>query len=316
MELNINKMLNDNRLTAVPIAKLPLILLSVKKWLKRFQHTVVVIAKVVLLFVASLLSFAAKSDAFEPVHYAYANYLGSGVYSTTEQKATMISLPFSYEIASEERIDYGLRLPLSLGFFDFEFADIPELDFPDKIGTITFTPGIALSYQYNKDLVIESYIDYGYAKNLTTHRGVSVHSAGISSLYSFDVNGYDNVWVNRLYYAGYSGNGYDVENSYAAIHMGLDTGLPAHYTLFGYRYQPRLFAAAFWYFNEVDFFNQEISSLMNNDNITLSNSFELGATIQFDKTIGYSWAGIERLGISYRFSENFSAFRLLFSFPI
>lgn len=215
-------------------------------------------------------------------------------------------------------ITYKLRLPVSLGFFDFDFENIPDLELPDRVGTYTVTPGIQLDYQYTKNLIIESYLDLGYARNLTTNRDVLVHSGGISSLYSFNINNYDSIWANRIYYAGYDGHNYDASDLYAAVQVGIDTGLPSKYELFGYTYQPRIFATAFWYFTEVDFDLpiSSASSTLEDSKVTLSNSFELGMTMKFDQKIGYSWVGIDRLGLSYRFSENINIVRLLFSFPI
>jgi len=281
-----------------------------------------VLASFLIGFVATLTTFGFTSKAkaetkpIEPVHYAYANYLGSGIYRTTGQNASLINLPFSYELAQKDKTTYDLRLPLSLGFFDFELADIPELDLPDGVGTFTFTPGLEFRYQYSENWLIESYIDLGYARNLTTDKGVTVHSAGVSALYSFTFKDYDSIWANRMYYASYNGNGYDAKDSYAAVHFGIDTGLPLQYQIFGYRFQPRVFATAFWYFSEVDFIVPLTQSADENNNITLTNSVEAGFTLKFDKKIGYSWAGIERIGLSYRYSKELSAFRLLFSFPI
>ncbi len=269
------------------------------------------------LFVFLLLmltsTFPANAEESDIVHYAYANYLGSGVYRTTGQNASLISMPFSYELGKEGKTTYGLRLPVSIGFFDF---DLPNLDLPDEVGTITFTPGIAFNYQYTENWMIESYVDIGYGRNLTTNKGVTVTSAGVSALYHFNLKNYDSIWANRIYYANYDGNGYDAQDSYAAVHIGIDTGLPVQYQVFGYQFQPRIFATAFWYFSEVDFLMPKTKSFDEDNNITLTNSLEFGITMKFDKTIGYDWAGIDRIGLSYRYSKNLSAFRLLFSFPI
>ncbi len=273
-----------------------------------------------LVLVISSISFSTKikSEELEPVHYAYSNYLGSGIYHTTGQSVTLINLPFLIELGQEENTTYSLRLPVSLGFFDFNFEDIPELDLPDSVGTLTFTPGVQLNYQYTDNLVIESYLDLGYSRNLTTDKDVLVHSGGISSLYSFDVGKYDSIWASRIYYAGYNGHNYNAADLYAAIQIGIETGLPVKYQLFGYNYQPRLFATAFWYFTEVDFNLPSDPSQKSSEknSITLSNSLEFGVTMEFDKLIGYSWAGFDTLGVSYRFSENINVVRLLFSFPI
>jgi len=261
-------------------------------------------------------SFVAQAEESDLVHYAYANYLGSGVYRTTGQNASLISLPFSYDLGKKEKTSYSLRLPVSVGFFDFEIADLPNLELPDEVGTVTFTPGVAFSYQYSENWAVESYFDIGYGRNLTTNKGVTVTSAGVSALYDFTIKDYDSIWANRVYYANYDGNGYEAKDSYAAVQIGVDTGLPLQYQVFGYPFQPRVFATAFWYFSDVDFFMPQTKSFDEENNITLTNSLEFGFTLQFTKTIGYSWAGIERLGLSYRYSKNLSAFRLLFSFPI
>lgn len=252
------------------------------------------------------------------MHYAYSNYLGSGIYQTSGQSVTLVNLPFSVELGKEKQTTYSLRLPVSIGFFNFNFDDIPELNFPDGVGTFTFTPGIQLNYQYTDNLVIESYLDLGYARNVTTGKNVLVHSGGISSLYSFNIGKYDSIWASRIYYAGYDGQNSDAADLYAAIQMGVDMGFPLKYQLFGYSYQPRIFATAFWYFTEVNFNLPIVSTkgLSENNEVTLSNSFEFGATMKFDKLIGYSWAGFDTIGLSYRFSENINVVRLLFSFPI
>jgi len=273
----------------------------------------------VVLGISSIFSNTkVKANEIEPVHYAYSNYLGSGIYHTTGQDVTLINLPFSVALGQEGKTTYSLRLPVSLGFFDFNFEDIPELDLPDSVGTFTFTPGIQFNYQYTDNLVLESYLDLGYSRNLTTDKDVLVYSGGISSLYSFNVGKYDSIWASRIYYAGYDGHNYNAADLYAAIQIGVDTGLPVKYQLFGYHYQPRLFATAFWYFTEVDFNLPSVSkqNTTEQNKVTLSNSFEFGATMKFDKVIGYSWAGFDTIGISYRFSKNINVVRLLFSFPI
>lgn len=273
---------------------------------------------ILLLFplLALFFTLGTKAEEIEPVHYAYANYLGSGIYRTTGQNASLVSMPFSYELGREEKSSYGLRLPVSVGFFDFELADLPELELPDEVGTITFTPGLAYKYQLSQNWRLESYADLGYARNLTTNRGVTVHSAGVSALYHFNFKGYDSMWANRLYYAMYNGNGYDADDSYAALQTGIDTGLPVQYQIFGYHFQPRIFSTVIWYFSEVNFLMPRAQAFDEEKNVTLSNSIEAGFTLHFTKTIGYSWLGIERVGLSYRYGKSFSAFRLLFSFPI
>ena len=70
---------------------------------------------VICFLLISFVNFV-KADDTEPVHYAYANYLGSGIYRTTGQNASLVSMPFSYSLGDSNNISYELRLPLSFGF--------------------------------------------------------------------------------------------------------------------------------------------------------------------------------------------------------
>jgi hypothetical protein len=272
-----------------------------------------------LLTCSALNQVKAEGLVIEPVHYAYANYLGSGIYKTSGQNVTLVNLPFSYEVGKQGQTTYSLRLPVSFGFFDFAIEDIPELELPSEVGTFTFTPGIEFKYQVTQKLVLETYLDMGYAKNFTTKKDVTVYSTGLSALYYFKIQKeYDAIWANRIYYAGYDGHSYAAKDAYAALQMGIDVGLPLRYQVLGYKFQPRFFSNAFWYFNPVDITEPPVSRAAAEEkkHITLTNSVELGFTLKFDKDIGYSWASIDTLGLSYRYSKDISAFRLLFSFPI
>lgn len=271
-----------------------------------------------LLFSASAVSNAKDND-FEPVHYAFANYLGNGIYTTANQKVTLINLPFSYQLKPEGKLQYHLRLPVSLGFFNFSFDDIPELEFPDKIGTLTFTPGIGVDYQLNDDWSIGGYFDVGVARNCTTDRSVVVNSFGLSTQYDFKFKSLDAMWVNRVYTASYDGISHNASDGYSALQTGVDFGLPVTYTLLERRFQPRFYAAAFWYFNDIDFFrDKDLSIQAQNeiDQVSLTDSYEVGVRLKFEKVIGWSGAGVKTIGLGYRFTKDFSAIRFLFSMPI
>ncbi|MGB0938115.1 MAG: hypothetical protein ACPGTQ_11710 [Colwellia sp.] len=276
-----------------------------------------------------------SADGVEPVHYAYANYLGSGIYRASEKDITLINLPIIFDIGEEKDLTYRLRTPVSIGFFGFSYSNIPDFELPDSVGSLTFTPGIQIDYQLADNLVIESYFDLGFARNFTTKNDVLVHSAGISSLYSFTRQKYDTIIATRLYYAAYKSFDHDHRDSYAAFQIGLDTGYNKKFKIFDRVFQPRVFATSYWYFSEVDFlfsnradsygssFNEgtefytsDDATVTSGDDVTLSNSFEVGVTMRFDKDIGYSWASIDTIGLSYRFSGDYSAMRLLFTFPI
>ncbi|WP_165399048.1 hypothetical protein [Shewanella maritima] len=58
-------------------------------------------------------------------HYAFANYLGSGLYRTSGQNAAVANVPLKFTLDEADDHLVKLRLPISLGFFDYSFDDLP-----------------------------------------------------------------------------------------------------------------------------------------------------------------------------------------------
>ena len=62
------------------------------------------------------LPVAAETDY---THYAFANYLGSGIYRTSGQDATVANIPISFDLQRSDTESLVLKTPISLGFFNF-----------------------------------------------------------------------------------------------------------------------------------------------------------------------------------------------------
>ncbi len=250
------------------------------------------------------------ADETESANYAFANYLGSGIYRTSGQNATVVNMPFSYQVERDDGIDLKLRLPVSVGFFDFEINDIPDDGIPTTLDTLSFVPGVEFDYLYNDQLTITPYFDLGWAGNLTTGSDTAVYSSGISALYELSGGAFDPLWVNRLYYAGYYT--FDANNieGYAAFQTGFDLGFPNRFDVLGRSIQPTLFAVSYWYFVDLTF------DAPGSQDVSISSSYEVGFTFASEKPIGYSFLTLDRLGVGYRFGKDFYAWHLLFDLPI
>ncbi|WP_286218372.1 hypothetical protein [Thalassotalea agarivorans] len=275
------------------------------------------------MFVCCFIALPIKGEEVRSVHYAFANYLGGGFYTTGgEQQANIFNMPFSFDVKDEGKNTYGIRLPVSVGFFNFSLVDLPDLDLPDEIGTLSFTPGIFLRHQLEQDFALEFYLDFGFAANLTTNENVLVHSAGVSAISDYRIDDYDLILANRLYYAAYEGKFDADQDAYAAYQLGLDVGIPHWYALGNNYFQPRFFVSAHWYFKEVNFYEpvndmQRFGSLdFQLGEISINSRFEAGITFKFRENLMYDWMGWDRIGISYQYADNISAIRLLFSMPI
>ena len=265
---------------------------------------------IIFLFFCLSISQAHAFDENESANYAFANYLGSGIYRTSGQDATVVNMPFSYQMERDDGIDFKLRLPVSVGFFDFEVNDIPEEGIPTTLDTLSFVPGVEFDYLYSEQLIITPYFDLGWAGNLTTGSDTAVYSSGVSALYELNGGAYDPLWVNRLYYAGYYTRDTNNKEGYAAFQTGIDLGLPNRFYILGRSIQPTVFATGYWYFVDLTF------DAPGNQDVSISSSYEVGFTLASENPIGYSFLSLDRLGVGYRFGKDFYAWHLLFDLPI
>lgn len=262
-------------------------------------------------FFISLSREAMATDVnSEPANYAFSNYLGSGLYRTSGQEATVFNMPFSYQFDNEMAPQFRLRLPVSVGFFDFDVSGLPEGVVPESIDTISFVPGIEFDYPISENIKVTPYFDLGWARNLSTDTDTAIYSSGISLYYPLEWSNYDPLWVNRMYYAGHYTDATKQREEYAAFQTGLDIGLPHKFDVAGVSIQPTVFATTYWYFVALEFDSP------GGQNVSVSNSYELGLTLKSDKPIGYSFLSLDRIGLGYRFGDNFYAWHLLFDLPI
>jgi hypothetical protein len=250
------------------------------------------------------------SEPQDASHYAFANYLGSGVYRTSEQSAAVLNIPLSFSVAKFTDSELFLRMPVSLGFFNYQFTDLPNGDIPSGVGTMVMTPGLAYHWQGKLGWRYESYLDLGFGYNFTNDNQLGIFSTGISALYDIDWPAYSPTWVNRIYYAGYR-NKYDSHTeSFSVFKTGIDIGINQLWQWGSVVVDPRLFASANWYFDQLKF-----NAVTKGDTYT-NYSLELGFSLKFVKPFGWKKITIQRAGLSYQVGEGLKVIKVHFDFPL
>ena len=285
------------------------------------RNDVSVFSKKAILIAFLISAFSIPSQASEETldasHYAFANYLGSGIYRTSGQSAAVLNIPLEYEFDLDSMDDHKFffHLPLSFGFFDYSFEQLPSGAFPDHVGTLTVTPGIEHHWLVDDQLTIESYVDIGFGRNYSNDSNISIFSTGVSSVYKIDQQQYRPIWVNRLYYAGYSSSLNDGSESYSVYQTGIDVGLNYQWDWDGIGVEPRVFVGGKWFFDKLKF----ISPV--GEDVLTSYTLEVGATLAFSKPVGwqvFGWDGlkVDRFGLSYQAGGGLKVWRLIFDFPL
>lgn len=245
-------------------------------------------------------------------HFAFANYLGSGLYHASGQNTTVFNIPFSYDLIKNKTQKITARAPISMGFFNFSLDDLPNEGIPQNIGTMTLIPGILYEDKKTSQFTYQVYFDLGYGKNFSTGDQVGIYSSGISSIINLQAQHYDPVWVSRFYFSGYQSLDSDINDSYSALQTGIDLGFGSHNysSVLDVNIEPRLFAAGYLYFDRLKLVSPFQKHAL------LSNSVEVGASLVFSKPILWDWMGINRISIGYRVGNDVTAWRLAFGFPI
>jgi hypothetical protein len=76
----------------------------------------------------------------ELVNWYYAATFGTGIYTSGDRTVAVLQLPLSYTLREPEEDRWGLRitLPVSVGFYDYDFNDIFNEGLPERLGTLSF----------------------------------------------------------------------------------------------------------------------------------------------------------------------------------
>lgn len=263
---------------------------------------------VLMLWAITSLSYAGD-DNIEPGNYAFANYIGSGIYRASGRAVTVFNLPFSYQPEEQEEDPYTIRLPVSLGFYDFDFDDVTGGDFPSKADTLTFVPGIEWDLSITDKLSFAPYIDLGLGFNFTSQEQTLIYSTGVSSFYQFGRDK-QHLWVNRVFYAGYQGVSVDTSDGFGTMQSGVDYHFPVKFQMAGRDAFVSGYGLAIWNFNKLEF------SLPEGRVVNVKNNYELGMTIGWLKAVDMGLFDLQRIGIGYRFGDRLKLWRLTFNLPI
>ncbi len=272
---------------------------------------------IIVLFLLDSLALMASDDDLEPANYAFSNYIGNGIYRSSGQNVTVFNLPFDYippaqtalKAEDPEATTYFFRMPISFGFYNFDFDDVIDGDVPNRADTFTFVPGIEWQLPVNERLLINPYIDLGFGTNFSSGEQVAIYSTGVSSQYSWGENN-QHLWINRLLYAGYRGLSVDVDDAYGAMQTGVDYRLPLSFNSLGRSSFVTAYGLAIWNFNRLEF------TVPGGRAVGVNKNYEAGVTYGWVKPLEYGPIKLERLGIGYRFGDRLKVWRLSFNLPI
>jgi len=245
------------------------------------------------------------------INYAYANYLGTGIYTAADRAVQIYHMPFSVSYREPEPPRSGLtfRLPLTAGFINFKLKEIVDAGLPTRIETLTFVPGVAFAFLLGENWTVTPFADLGGGHDFATNHSAWVYGAGVKSMVTFDLGKLDFTLFNEFLFAGNTTPDNRGSNDFSRLETGFSLQKPLAWKVWDRKTALRIYYTNFMYTNSLEFLQFADNSF------EISTQNEVGMTFDTDPDMQLAKIGFSGIGIGYRFGNKISVYRLVFGLP-
>jgi len=244
-----------------------------------------------------------QESGAEPVHWAYAAFLGTGWYELDNNRQVyVLRIPprWSYRQSSineagQRKLGIEFHFPLTFGLHKLEqIEDFIDLD---NIGTVSFNPGVEIEYLVSRRWYLRAYAHLGWGKEHDSDESAWIYDGGLKSRYSFQKGKLDWGLVNEVFFAGY-----DAEKNDSDKLSGMLAGLDFSYPIgsgTGNSLKLNWDIAYRWYENNPRFLRTA------SDPVSIEDEWEIGlALARQDGPIKIWFLKFEHMGLIYRFNTD------------
>ncbi|MBT8133101.1 MAG: hypothetical protein KJO03_01250 [Gammaproteobacteria bacterium] len=264
--------------------------------------------------IAFLMSVAGTAHAeddgsFGLTSFAFASYLGTGFYTTSGQNVFVLQMPFEHVIKEKTDTEAGwkLKLPITVGFINFDSIVIEEVPGVSDVGTVTFLPGLAYQYPVTRNWTLTPFVDYGFARELAYTSNVLIIGTGLKSTYNVHFEDAMFTLGNRFLYAREQTKESSSDADYSLVETGLNYRVTSTFFFDEEPIFSNLYYINFYYPNNLVFYEQTPNPIRvgieHEVGITLSNIPDF---LFFEKP---------ELGLGIRYGNNVKVYRLVFGAP-
>lgn len=271
------------------------------------------LAMVCVLWPVFFPSTVIAEDDLEP-HFAFSTYFGSGIYNSTGRDVTIFNVPlaFSPDWEGFKSLENArIRVPLSLGFSNFDYERIKDTQLDQDAATISIGVGLEKNYWNSPKQKLVPFFDVGYSEDLYENKGAITYALGTSLFRYKMIWGEPQTLFAKVQHAGFSRIKNKNDQNFSSIQLGGDFKLPSRIPLGRYTSFISSYLTSYFFIVGIDFEETRTSTLQDEW------IHEVGITWGLDKPIETAVINIERLGLGYRFSEKGNhLLHLTFNFPL
>ena len=266
---------------------------------------ILIIVPAFLFIVGSSSASAATRKAKDSLNYAYATWIGTGYYTTSDRTIWVLRVPISLMLMEpDKKRKWGLelKLPFTIGFEQFE-------EIPESIGAVAFVPGLELHYPVLKNWWLKPYIQLGLGKDFSGGGLALIYAAGLRSLTVIPWKKFDFSIGANLMGAAQTVSGSGSDNGFSMIEAGLDIRHPISFKFRGRSTD----LSGFFVFTE---FMDDLDIVFpDRDSIRVRRLYKFGLTMGFDKPLSIWFVKVPRIGIDFITGEDIKSIGLNMGFP-
>ena len=248
-------------------------------------------------------AFAQAGGGDARLNYAFASQLGSGIYDVAGRVVQVYRLPFALPVKdAEDRTAPGLHVnfPVCVGLYDLDPEDVEETGAEEDVATLSFVPGIALSFPLLRNWTLEPFVDLGMAWEFEDSGRAYVYAGGVRSLATFRPSGLEVLVGNRLVYVGEHRSGTEHDEDFATFESGFEIRRPLARAVKGHRVDWGPYAMSYLYLQPTKVWLKE-------EPLAIGSQYEVGLTVGPAERIDLWRFEVPRLGLGYRFGDGVSA---------
>jgi len=255
---------------------------------------------------------ALREGEADVIHFAFATQLGSGVYSVNGRTLQVYRVPLAWTLAEPEdgRPGVRLRLPVTVGLYDFAARDMIDSGLPDHLDTFSAVGGIELDFPLDDGWHVIPYAEAGRAWDLGGDADAALYSASLHARREWPSGERLQRLQAGILYAGVdlaSGAG---TSDMVKVEAGFETRKPLGFQYGGAGADGGLYLLAEWY---ADRPGEPVVRSAGDSQLPVQ--FEVGLTLG-GRTPARIWKlPLPRIGLGYRFGDGVSVYRLVFGAP-
>ena len=255
---------------------------------------------------------ALRANEADLIHFAFATQLGSGIYSVGGRTLQVYRLPIAWTIAEPEdgRPGVRLRLPATIGLYDFAARDMIESGLPDRLDTFSAAAGLELDFPVADGWHIVPYAEAGHAWDRGSDADALLYSASLHARREGPADGDVLRLQTGVVYAGVDFTGPASTSDLLKLEAAFEVRRSFDLAFAGSGVDGGLYLLAEWYADRPD-----ESVVRSAGGAAIPVQFEAGFTLGTRPVMRIWKLPVPRVGLAYRFGDGISVYRLVFGAP-